>query len=264
MSAEPAKNLPATDPPPQLSTDDKLPFLEHLIELRAHLVHIAIGITCGTIAGMIYSVEIFELLSRPIKSHFAKIELIGTGPTEAFIMKLKVSLAAGLILSLPYTFFEVWRFISPGLHERERKIAIPFVLISTLFFLSGVLFCYDIMLPFAFDFFNAEYESIGVQPNIRIGEHLGFTVKMMFVFGFVFETPVFCYFLARLGILRKQMMTSKWRYIIVGIFIVAGVLTPPDVVTQMLLATPLLILYGLSIFVVGYAEKKRSVPTAAS
>lgn len=237
-----------------------MPFLDHLQELRGCLVRSCLALIAGSIFCFSWSSEIFSLLTTPLFTAFKDVSLIGTGPAEAFIVKLKVSIVAGIILTSPYSFFELWRFIAPGLYKEEKKAALPFVLFSTLFFLFGVSFCYILIFPFTFGFFMDEFVSIGVSPTIKIGEYLAFAVELLSIFGMIFELPVLTFLLARLGLVSYRWLIDKFRYATVGIFIVAGVLTPPDVVTQLLLAGPLLVIYGICIliakFVTPYAPKE--------
>ena len=160
-----------------------MPFIEHLSELRSCLAIAITGIGVASLLCFGFSSALFAYVTAPLIASFDKAQLIGTAPAEAFITKLKVSIGAGLILASPISFSQVWRFISPGMHKQEKKYAIPFVLISTACFITGVLFCYYGVLPFAFIFFSGEYSSIGVSPQIRIGEYLSFCLKLLIVFG---------------------------------------------------------------------------------
>lgn len=241
----------------------EMPFLKHLEELRGCLIQTAIGVAVGSAICLMFSDELVMLLTEPLRAQFgAGAELIGTGPAEAFMVKLKTGVAAGVILSSPYSFLQLWRFIAPGLLEEERNYALPFVCVTTACFILGIFFCIAVVFPFAFQFFLKEFASINLTPSIRIGEYLSFAVTMALVFGLIFELPVICYFLARIGILTAGWMKRTMRYAVVIIFVVAALLTPPDVVSQILLAVPLLILYGLSILVVGWAEKQTSASSA--
>ena len=246
----------------------EMPFLKHLEELRSVLIQAAIGIAAGTSVCLMFSDQLVMFLTEPLRAQFSSGgELIGTGPAEAFMVKLKTAVACGVVLSSPYSFFQLWRFISPGLLEEEKKFTGPFVAATTGCFLLGILFCIEVVFPFAFQFFLSEFASINLTPSIRIGEYLSFAVTMALVFGLIFELPVVSYFLARIGILTSAWMKSTLRYAIVIIFIISAVLTPPDVVSQTLLAIPLLVLYGISILVVGSVEKriqgKKSTANAA-
>ena len=174
--------------------------------------------------------------------------LIGTGITEAFFIEIKVALAAGLLFSCPFVFYQIWRFVAPGLAGGEKKLVLPFVLCATFFFIGGAYFCYQIVLPVAFQYFIEQYGSMGVTPAIRIGEYFTFFFRMVLAFGATFELPVFTFFLVRLGIWDYRFMLRSFRYAIVVIFIIAAMLTPtPDIINQSLLALPMLALYVLSI-----------------
>ena len=243
----------------------EMPFLKHLEELRNALIQVAIGVAIGTTICLMFSEQLVFFLTAPLRSQFANgAELIGTGPAEAFMVKLKTGVAAGFVLSSPYSFLQLWHFISPGLLEEEKKLAGPFVAATTGCFILGIAFCIEVVFPFAFKFFLDEFSSIDLKASIRIGEYLSFAVTMALVFGLIFELPVVCFFLARIGILTSAWMKQTLRYAIVIIFIVAAILTPPDVVSQTLLALPLLFLYGLSIFVVQWVEKKVQLRAATS
>jgi sec-independent protein translocase protein TatC len=174
--------------------------------------------------------------------------LIGTGITEAFFIEIKVALAAGLLFSCPFVFYQIWRFVAPGLSGDEKRLVLPFVSCATLFFLGGAYFCYRIVLPVAFQYFIEQYGTMGVTPAIRIGEYFTFFFRMVLAFGATFELPVFTFFLVRLGIWDYRFMLRSFRYAIVVIFIIAAMLTPtPDIINQSLLALPMLALYVLSI-----------------
>jgi sec-independent protein translocase protein TatC len=145
-------------------------------------------------------------------------------------------------------FFQAWRFVSPGLYESEKRLAVPFAIVASLFFGLGAAFCYVLVFPVGFRFFLEEYGSIGVAPQIRIAEYLSFASRMLLAFGVTFELPVVTFFLARIGVVTHHTLIGTARYAIVAIFAVAAVLTPgPDVASQLLMAGPLLVLYVLSI-----------------
>lgn len=236
----------------------EMPFLEHLAELRNRLLQAVIGITIGTTFAYFWASDIMNLMTSPIRASFPELKLIGTGPAEAFMCRLNVALAGGVLLASPYCFLQVWLFVAPGLHDKERKMAVPFIAASTLFFLAGVTFCYLFVLPTAFAFFSSEFSDLGLSPDIRIGEYLPFMLKLLLVFGLVFELPLGAYFLARAGFLRSQALMKWVRHAIVGAFIIAGVLTPPDVVSQTMMVCPLLAIYGLSIGICLYVEREKA------
>ena len=246
-----------------MSAPGEMPFTQHLDELRTVLVRSSIGILLCGILAFAWSNELFELLSYPLSAGFEKPKLIGTGPAEAFIVKLKVALITGIIAACPNTFLQVWFFVAPGLKTEEKKYAIPFVFFTTFFFVSGVLFCFFQVLPFAFSFFETEYKSIGVAATLKIGEYLSFVTKLIFVFGAIFELPVLSFFLTRIGLITHQWLIKYFRIAIVTIFIAAAILTPPDVATQVLLAIPLVVLYGLCILISWLVKRKLDQEEAA-
>ena len=231
--------------------------LDHLKELRKRLCLSLVAIVVGAVVAYEFSEVVFEWLCAPFYHAFPGQSMIGTGPAEAFILKLKVALFSGTLLACPVVFYQAWLFIAPGLYETEKRLVIPFVVSSTALMLLGVYFCYSIVLPFAFDFFHAQYQSIGLQPAIRLSEHLSTTIWSVLSFGAIFETPMLAFFLGRLGIIDHRTLLSGTRYAVVIIFILAAVLTPPDVLTQFLMAGPLLLLYGLSIVLVRYTARPR-------
>lgn len=229
--------------------DVQMPLTAHLEELRWRLVKSLLAIGLAFIAVYNVSDVLFEVLTRPlIALQEGPVQLIGTGVTEAFFTKLKVSFIAALFIASPVIFYQLWMFIAPGLYDAEKRYARPFVFFATIFFVLGASFCYQIVFPVGYRFFLAEYATIGVSPSIRISEYLSFTARMLLAFGATFELPVITFFLARLGLVTHRMMLSYFRYALLVIVIVAAVLTPgPDVASQMLMAGPLLVLYVLSI-----------------
>lgn len=221
--------------------------LDHLRELRKRLV-ISFGIiVAGAVGAYCYSGELFAVLSAPYFAAFPNSPLIGTSPTEAWILKLKVAVVAGAFLTSPALFHQLWLFISPGLYNHERRLVVPFVVLSTALFLGGATFCYYSVLPLSYAFFHDEFKSIGVTPTIRIGDQISMTVMTVVGFGAVFELPLVTFFLARLGIVDHHILIRFFRHAVVAIFFIAAVLTPPDVFTQFLMAVPLTALYVVSI-----------------
>lgn len=240
--------------------DVKMPLTAHLEELRSRIIRAVIGITIAFIVTYNFADSLFAFLTEPLRlQENSALQLIGTGVTEAFFTKLKVSLIAAIFLASPVLFYQVWQFVVPGLYEHERRYALPFVGVATIFFVLGATFCYWIVFPVGYAFFLAEYQTIGVAPAIRISEYLSFTARMLLAFGITFELPVVTFFLARLGLVTHHTLISYARYAVLFIFIVAAVLTPgPDVASQFLMAGPLLILYVLSVGVAYVFAKERS------
>jgi sec-independent protein translocase protein TatC len=238
--------------------DGTMTLIDHLKELRVRLLFCIMYLTIGTFILFYVSGYTFEVLAVPYFAHFPKESLIGTGPAEAFLLKLKVAFFASVLVTSPLLFHQVWLFVKPGLYEHEKKLVIPFISCTTLLFLFGAWLCYETILPLTYSFFYDQYQSIGVTPQIKISEHLSLTIRLMLGCGCAFETPVLTFFLARGGIVTASQLLAGVRYAIVGVFIISGVITPTgDILTQVLFAVPLLVLYGISILVAKWVERRR-------
>ena len=185
----------------------------------------------------------------------SNMRLVILAPTEGFMISVKVALFSGLVLALPVVAYEFWKFIVPGLLAKEKKLVPPIVFFTVLCFVTGGAFSYFVILRFALKFLLNFQEH--TENMIAIGKYLGFVVTLILVFGVVFELPVLSFFLSKIGLLTPDFLRSKRRYGIVVIFIAAAVLTPPDVMTQLMLAGPLIVLYEISIWVSAIAVKKR-------
>jgi len=235
-------------------------------ELRPHLVELRkrLGISVGSLIVMFFVMFFFHepilnwmveplntaLIEVGKKSVHAADGMITTSQVGgAFFVALKVSFFAAILGAIPIILSQIWMFIAPGLYAHEKKMVIPFVMGGTTMFLAGVLFAYYIVTPFGFDFLIT-FGSFKFTPLINIEDYVGFFTKIMFGFGLAFQLPVFAYFLALLGLVNDKQMMAFFKYAIVIIFIVAALLTPPDVLTQLLMAGPLIILYGASILIV--------------
>jgi sec-independent protein translocase protein TatC len=244
---------------PSKSIEDmpEMGLFDHLRELRKCIFISLAAVIIGACIAYSFSTPIFTLLAEPYFRAFPNNTLIGTGPAEAFLLKLKMAIFGGVLIVAPVIFHQLWMFIAPGLYSHEKKMVIPFVLATTILFLGGVVFCYSLVLPLAFAFFAQQYQSIGVTPTVKISEHLTFIAEALLGFGFVFELPAVAFVLGRIGVIDERTLIDAGRYAIVGIFVVAAIFTPPDVLSQFLMAVPLLILYGLSIIIVKYTCKKR-------
>jgi sec-independent protein translocase protein TatC len=226
----------------------RMSLIEHLQELRTRLIRAFIAIGLGFIVAYLIADPLFHMLTWPIREvSGGKVLLIGTGVGEAFYTKIKVALIAGLFIASPAVFYEIWKFIAPGLYETERRMAKPFVFFATIFFVLGGYFCWAVVFRVGYAFFLAQYASIGVTPTIRISEYLAFSSKLLLAFALTFEMPIFAFFFTKLGMIDYKMMFSFWRYAILAIFIISAALTPPDMISQFLLAIPLLVLYALSV-----------------
>ncbi len=231
----------------------------HLVELRKRL-----GISVGSLIVMFFVMFYFHepilnwmveplntaLIEVGKKSVHAADGMITTSQVGgAFFVAIKVAFFAAIVGALPIILSQIWMFVAPGLYANEKKMIIPFIVGGTTMFLVGVLFAYYIVTPFGFDFLIT-FGSFKFTPLINIEDYVGFFTKIMFGFGLAFELPIFAYFLALLGLIHDRNMTEFFKYAVIIIFIVAALLTPPDVLTQLLMAGPLIILYGFSILIV--------------
>ena len=238
--------------------DEKLPFTSHLEELRKRLIICFVAVGIGFIVSYAFSERIFKVLMKPLLEAMPPGgTLIFTGLTEAFFIYFKVSLLAGIFIASPVILYQIWSFVSPGLHEKEKKYAFSFVVFSTVFFVGGALFGYFVVFPSSFKYLMS-FATDTMRPLPSAKEYLSLSTGLLFAFGIVFELPVFVFFLSKIGIVNAKMLASKRKYAIVIIFIVSAILTPtPDVVDQLMMAVPLLLLYEVSIWVVKvFGEKK--------
>jgi sec-independent protein translocase protein TatC len=231
-----------------MNEDDKLPFTAHLEELRTRLIRCFIAIGIGFVASYGVKEKLFEILMSPLVTVMkGETKMIFTGLAEAFFTYMKVAFLSGILLASPVIFFEFWMFVSPGLYKKERKILIPIMVLSTVFFIGGALFGYFIVFPYGFEYFlGFANTNILAFPSMR--EYLSFVSNMLLAFGLVFELPLVLTFMARLGIVSVDFLKTNRKYAILVIFIVAAILTPPDVVSQVMMALPLMFLYEIGIF----------------
>ena len=221
----------------------------HIADLRKRLVISSITVVIMFFACFSFYEPILEWMMAPVKHALpAGTSMIAVEIQETFFTAMKVAFFGGFIISLPVIFWQLWLFLAPGLYDHEKKLVVPFVFFATLMFLLGASFAYYIVVPVGFDFLIAFGNSVvSVLPSI--GKHVGFFTKLLIGFGIAFELPVITFFLAKIGLVNDQMLKDFFRYAVVLIFIVAAVLTPPDVISQVLMAAPLLILYGVSIYI---------------
>ncbi len=234
----------------------EMSFLDHLEELRWRLIKAAAAVVLFAIPSGIFWKRILDfVMIYPLRHANPQPKLIYTNPSESVIISFKIALCGGLIAASPFIFYQLWRFVSPGLYRKEKKVILPAVLASTLFFIGGIVFSYY-TFPILIRFLTA-YSGAGLDPMFRIDEYFGFLMKISLSFGLVFELPVASFILARIGLLTPGFLIKKARYAIVAIFIVAAVLTPPDVVSQLMLAGPLMLLYGFSIAVAAFALPRK-------
>ncbi|QOP46260.1 twin-arginine translocase subunit TatC [Sulfurimonas paralvinellae] len=231
----------------------------HLVELRKRLAISAASLIVMFFAMFYFHEPLLNWMVAPLNDALVEVGKVSVNAANgmvttsqvggAFFVALKVSFFAAIVAALPIILSQIWLFIAPGLYAHEKKMLIPFIIGGTTMFIVGVLFAYYIVTPFGFDFLIT-FGSFKFTPLINIEDYVGFFTKIMFGFGLAFELPIFAYFLALLGLVDDRQMTAFFKYAIVIIFIVAALLTPPDVLTQLLMAGPLIILYGISIIIV--------------
>jgi sec-independent protein translocase protein TatC len=227
------------------TVDDKMPFLEHLGELRTRIMRALIALLVGTLIGLPFSQYLIDWLARPVTK--LGYELVFTAPAEAFWVQMKVGIIAGLFVAAPAILWQVWAFIAPGLHTHEKKYALPFVLIGSLLFMVGGAFSLFVVTPYALNFLLG-YARPGLKPMITIENHIDFLLKFTLAFGAVFELPLLITLAARMGVVTAKMLAKNRKYAILGAFIIGAVLTPtPDAFNQTLMAGPLIILYEVGI-----------------
>lgn len=247
--------------PAEKHDEKEMTFLEHLEELRWRLIRSIVAIFIGSILAFLFKEQILAFLIYPF-NQAAQMAAAGTAnggihintrliylaPTEAFLVYIKLAIFAGLFISSPYVFYQLWKFIAPGLLENEKKYVPHFVFFSTFFFLAGAFFCYFVVIQYGLQFLLS-FQTETLEANFAIREYLKFVTLMILAFGIVFEMPILTYFLTRVGLLTPTFLREKRRFGIVGIFILAAILTPPDPFSQVALAVPLIVLYEFSIWV---------------
>jgi sec-independent protein translocase protein TatC len=226
----------------------RMSFLEHLDELRKRLIQSVIALAVGCVISFIFLDRVFDFLIIPMQQMLPKGgEMVTTAPSEFFMLYLKVGVLLGLFISLPAVMFQLWLFIAPGLYSHEKKFAIPFVLLSTVFFVTGAAFSHYVAFPWTWKFF-IDFMPEYLRPMIRIGEAFSLYVKMLLGFAVIFQMPTVVLFLARMGVVTAGFMLRHTKYAVLVIFILGAVLSPGgDIVSQALMAGPMLALYILSI-----------------
>ncbi len=234
----------------------EMPFLDHLEELRWRMIKIIASVFVFTVASFFISDFFLEFLLYPSKRITSDLGLQVLKVQTIFIIKLEIALITGIIVSIPVILFQLWAFVAPGLLEKERKWVWPIIFVVILSFLTGVAFAYFVIIPYALDFFLSLAPD-SVRNNIALDFYFGFILRIILVFGIVFELPVVSLFLTKIGILTPDILRKYRRYAIVSIFILGAILTPPDPTTQVFLAIPLIILYEFTIWVSYIFAKKR-------
>jgi sec-independent protein translocase protein TatC len=237
----------ASPPPPERDELEgtEAPFVTHLIELRDRLIRalFAVGIAFGLLALWPGPSGLYDLLAAPLVAHLPTgATLIATNVISPVLVPLKITLMAALLVALPYVLYQVWAFVAPGLYSHEKRMVLPLVVSSTILFLLGVAFCYFLVIPGMSKFIQAfAPASITAAPDIE--EYFGFVLTLFLVFGIAFEVPIAVIVLVRIGVVSIEQLKKARGYFIVGAFIVAAVVTPPDVISQLSLAVPMCLLF---------------------
>jgi len=222
-------------------------FISHLVELRDRLLRAIIAVLVLTIAMVPWAKEIYALLAQPLLSALPSgATMIATDVTGTFLVPLKVTLMGGFLIALPYVLYQAWAFVAPGLYQHEKRLAVPVIVSSFFFFLVGMSFAYFVVFPVAFGFFVG-YTPPGVQMMTDIDKYLSFVLTMFLAFGLTFETPVVVVVLVRMGVVSLEKLRAARGYVIVGAFVIGAIFTPPDVISQLLLAIPLWLLYEVGL-----------------
>jgi len=229
----------------------------HLEELRTRLMRVGIAVLVGMAVGLVFSKPLYRILAEPMKQALGQTSFfIATDPIEAFMTYMKTGLVAGLFIAIPVIFYQLWQFIAPGLFKNERRRSLLFVTMTSLCFVGGALFGYFIVFPTSFLFFTGLLSGTDIQLLPKMNEYFSFAVRLLFAFGIVFELPVLLLLLGRIGLLTSQTLAKARPYFIVGIFVVGGLMTGPDVASQLMMAVPLWVLYELSIVLVRVFGKR--------
>ena len=237
--------------------DEKLPFTSHLEELRKRLITGFIAIGIGFVVSFGFKERLFNILVQPLIKVMKEGEtLIYTGLPEAFFTYLKVSFLTGLIVASPILLYQFWMFVAPGLYKKERNLMVPIVILSSFFFFGGALFGYFVVFPWGFKFFMG-FATETIRPLPSMKEYFGFSAKLLLAFGLVFELPLVLTFMAKLGIVSVDFLKKNRKYALLLFFAGAAILTPPDVITQVLMALPLMVLYEISIIGAKIFGKKK-------
>lgn len=231
-------------------------FISHLIELRTRLLRIVIGLVVVFVALFPFANDIYTLLAAPLLTKLPMGgQMIATGVTTPFFVPLKVAMMAAFLISLPHTLYQVWAFVAPGLYAHEKKFMIPMIIFSSFLFLLGMSFAYFLVFPVVFGFVVGTAPE-GVAVMTDIGNYLDFVMTLFFAFGLAFEVPIAVVMAVRLGWVSIAALRDARGYVVVGAFVIGAIFTPPDIISQFMMAVPMWLLYELGIIVAIFTKKK--------
>ncbi len=240
----------------KVQPDEKQPFVSHLQELRQRIMICLVVIAVAFLITYYFREKVNVFLLLPFKKVMpAGSSFIFTGVTEAFITYFKIWILTAAAISSPVIVYQMWMFVSPGLYEKEKRYVYPLIIWGSFFFAAGVAFCYYVVIPNLYSFF-VSFGSDMIIPMPDLKEYVSLTLKLLVIFGFIFELPLIAYFLAKAGIINYRFLSKKRRYAVLAAFIISAVITPPDVISQILLALPLWGLFELSILIARFFGKK--------
>ncbi len=236
-------------------------FISHLIELRTRLLRIVIGMLIVFIALFPFANEVYALLAEPLLSQLPSGgQMIATGVTTPFFVPLKVAMMAAFLIALPHTLYQVWAFVAPGLYAHEKKFMVPVIIAASLLFLAGMAFAYFLVFPVVFGFIVGTAPQ-GVAVMTDIGNYLDFVMTLFFAFGLAFEVPIAVVMAVYFGWVSVDKLKESRGYVIVGAFVIGAIFTPPDIISQFMLAVPMWLLYELGIIVARLVTKNRLEPS---
>ncbi|MEG3766230.1 twin-arginine translocase subunit TatC [Alteromonas sp. 14N.309.X.WAT.G.H12] len=246
--------------------DSKAPLLTHLVELRSRLLYCLAFFLCVFGVSYYFSVEIYQFLQQPLAAQFdgtGQRRMIYTGLQEAFFTYMKVAFFSALFFSIPLMLIQVWRFLSPGMYQHEKKGMLPLFLMTPVLFVTGAALAFYLVMPAAWEFFISfetagSDDAIRVELEAKVSEYLSLVIKLILAFGLCFELPVFLLVLAKAKLITAQTLRHYRRHAIVIIFLLAAFITPPDLISQIALGTPIILLYELSVLLVAMGERKTS------
>jgi len=251
--------------------DVQMGFLDHLDELRKRIVRALLGFVPGVAVAWVFRERLLDILVHPLVIAWHRLglgapQLHFANPVDPFMAYMKISLVIGILVSSPWVFWQLWAFISPGLYSREKRLALPFVLASTLFFAGGAVFGYLVVFPAGFETFLGfagmlPSRELQITPTIMLGEYLDFSTQLLLGFGIVFEVPVIVTFLSLAGVVDWKQLLRFGRWWVVAASVIAALLTPPDVGSQLMMLIPLVVLYFLSVLIAFLVGKKRPEKT---